>query len=772
MRDTTKIYIAAIILFIGTINSYSQLTPDWLNNVQIFQNTKGYIIDTSPILSKVNFTGQGWGVYFPNGWDQSILESEIGAWHSQNKIYISFGATISLYWPYSIPVPDSHRQLDLNGNFVDFLGCYRYTVCSEAWQDYVKSENRKAIDLGVEGIQFDDAQVPPLQMCPFESQPASFDSVTMVHFRNYLKQNFTPAQLQQRFDIANIDTFNYAEWIKQKGMESTWNNMPFTGLAAEFFKFMILATKEYFHNIAEDAKNYALNTYGRTITISCNPNFGAEGYHLAEDMDYFLAEHYPFQTDDPFAHTDIKGTKCIKNWPVYVIPEPRVEGLPLQTKNMIRLIVADIYGSGGRISFGEKLSDGIAHEVTPIEIDFDIFSDYVDFILSHRDLYENLTTAASVALLNSHSSRMARYWPVEGDAQVDYGWGFIGTGKLLTDSNIQFDCIFAPDNRFTNIPSFTIEDLQNYKVVILPHTFELTDSQAETLLNYVKAGGVIIAMGNIGTNNPDGTLANRPALQSLQQGDGIKSYGEGKFVYTWKNLGEFYLWDYGVPHAEVRNSFQSMILPHIKPKVITEGISETFRPGGATGFLYHDTHGNHIVHLVNYDYDEFNDFFSVKENFTLKILVDTSGAWQATYLSPDLPQPQILPTTKNGDYVCMTIPRLEAYGVVKLSEKTGVDKISNLIPEVFDIEQNYPNPFNSSTIIKFQVPKSSHVCIKIYDMLGREVKTLVEQKLQSGFYEAVWDGLDHRNITIPSGIYFYRMEADKFVKVRKVIVLR
>ena len=88
-------------------------------------------------------------------------------------------------------------------------------------------------------------------------------------------------------------------------------------------------------------------------------------------------------------------------------------------------------------------------------------------------------------------------WPVEGDAHVDYGYAFIGTGKLLTDSNIQFDCIFGPDERFTEVSSFTLEDLLEYKVIILSNTLELTDDQAEILLNYVEIGGVIVALGNV-----------------------------------------------------------------------------------------------------------------------------------------------------------------------------------------------------------------------------------------------------------------------------------
>lgn len=684
MRKIFKISLVLCILFFATPKAYSQVHPEWLEKVQIFQSGKGYIINSSPIMSKVTFTGQGWGVYFPNNWYKPTLESEINAWHIKGGKYIAYGATFRLYWDGTPPVPDSNRLKDINGNLVnDFLDNRQYTICSEKWQSFVISENRKAIDLGIDGLHFDDVQMPPLIMSKWNPQPASFDSVTMAHFRNYLRENYSTEQIFQKFDVNNIDTFNYANWIKTHGMEDTWNNEPFTGLAAEFFKFMILATKEYFHNIAQDAKNYAMSTYGKEITISCNPNFIAEGYSLIEDMDYFLSEHYPFEKNNPFAHTDIKGTKCIKNWPVFVLPQPKESGLPQKTQNMIRLIMADIYASGGQIAFGDKFSEGIAanYNIYPIEINFDIFSKYTNFILSHKDLYEDIIPVSSVALLNSHSSRLARYWPVEGDTHIDYGNAFHGAGLLLADSNIQFDAIFAPDNRFTTIPSFTLEDLQRYKVVVLPHTFELTDEQTQTLLDYVEGGGVIVAMGNIGTNNPDGTLANRPTLLSLQQGDGVKTYGAGKFVYNSTSLGEAYIWDWSIPHETVRQQFQSMILPYISPQVKTYGVSQVYRPGGATGFLYQDLYENYILHLVNYDYNEFSDEFAVKENVTLKILADTTKAWEAVYVSPDFLGRQVLPTTNDSGYVSMTIPKLEAYGIVILQENLTAPQIVSRTPE-------------------------------------------------------------------------------------------
>jgi len=599
------------------------------------------------------------------------IQNEIDAWHNNNGPYMTMGATTILYMDTTIQieVPVSHRMQDINGHEVDLLGSKRYTLASSAWRSYVKSANRRAIALGADGVQFDELQVTPLLMCNWNEHPATFDSVTMVDFREYLKAHYSVQELNQRFDIPDIETFHYKDWIIDHGMESTWNSEPFTGLAAEFFKYMIAETKDYFREIRDDAKDYALQQYGRSIVFSGNPNFVAEGYFLADVMDYFLSEDYPFDPRDPFSYTDIKSVLCMKKWPVFVIPEPRKPGLPTTTHNMIKLITADIYASGGQMVFGEKLSEGIAYSgVSPIDIDFDVFGRYVRFILGHRDLYENLSSVASVALLNAHASKLARYWPVEGGAHVDYGYAFQGAGLLLGDSDIPFDCVFAPDRRFSDLPLMTLEQLNRYRVVVLPHVFEIDDDQAEVILEYVREGGTVVAFGNNATNNSDGTLASRPEWQSLQQSEGVANYGEGRFVYDPISLGEAYLGDWGITPEEARQKFQSMIFPYIQPEYSIENDSSVYHAGGVSGFLYQNASGHYILHLVNYDYSEDADLFAEKQNLLVRIVADTAGPWQAIYASPDVEGIQLLPVERDSNAILTTLPRLEAYGVLILQQ--------------------------------------------------------------------------------------------------------
>ena len=89
------------------------------------------------------------------------------------------------------------------------------------------------------------------------------------------------------------------------------------------------------------------------------------------------------------------------------------------------------------------------------------------------------------------------------------------------------------------------------------------------------------------------------------------------------------------------------------------------------------------------------------------------------------------------------------------------------IPTVFKLEQNYPNPFNPSTKIKFAVPEKSNVLIKVYDILGSEVTTLVNEEMDAGWYENNFNA-----VGLSSGVYLFRMEAGSYVSTKKMIYLR
>jgi hypothetical protein len=93
-------------------------------------------------------------------------------------------------------------------------------------------------------------------------------------------------------------------------------------------------------------------------------------------------------------------------------------------------------------------------------------------------------------------------------------------------------------------------------------------------------------------------------------------------------------------------------------------------------------------------------------------------------------------------------------------------------PKAFTLLQNYPNPFNPSTAISYAVPKTSTVYVRVYDILGRLVKTLVNAQLSPGNYATVWNGMNDEGQRVGSGIYFYTLEAGSFRTMKKMLLLK
>jgi hypothetical protein len=104
---------------------------------------------------------------------------------------------------------------------------------------------------------------------------------------------------------------------------------------------------------------------------------------------------------------------------------------------------------------------------------------------------------------------------------------------------------------------------------------------------------------------------------------------------------------------------------------------------------------------------------------------------------------------------------------------TNLEGISS-IPVNFELSQNYPNPFNSFTIISYQIPVAAKIILKIYNLLGVEITTMVNEYKSPGRYEMNLDAnqLLNGKAGLPSGIYLYRLQAGEYVQTKKMILLK
>ena len=100
-------------------------------------------------------------------------------------------------------------------------------------------------------------------------------------------------------------------------------------------------------------------------------------------------------------------------------------------------------------------------------------------------------------------------------------------------------------------------------------------------------------------------------------------------------------------------------------------------------------------------------------------------------------------------------------------ELVSVNEISSTLPSKYSLGQNYPNPFNPRTVISFSLPVVNNATLKVYDVMGREVQTLVNEKLQAGTYEVTFDGSG-----LTSGVYFYKLMTEGFSETKRMLLIK
>ncbi|MBK9096606.1 MAG: T9SS type A sorting domain-containing protein [bacterium] len=109
----------------------------------------------------------------------------------------------------------------------------------------------------------------------------------------------------------------------------------------------------------------------------------------------------------------------------------------------------------------------------------------------------------------------------------------------------------------------------------------------------------------------------------------------------------------------------------------------------------------------------------------------------------------------------------KGFNILGSSSVSGIDDSENYIPDTYVLYQSYPNPFNPTTTIKYSLPNSDVVSLKVFDILGREVAVLVNEYKPSGTYAAEFNASE-----FASGVYFYRLQSGNFVQTKKMVLIK
>jgi len=150
-------------------------------------------------------------------------------------------------------------------------------------------------------------------------------------------------------------------------------------------------------------------------------------------------------------------------------------------------------------------------------------------------------------------------------------------------------------------------------------------------------------------------------------------------------------------------------------------------------------------------------------NFEFEILPNASGTTSLIFNECLLESMSGSPSVqlKNGSITVGNIPS----GVIEKDYR-------NDIPMIFKLYQNYPNPFNPETVIEYDLAEEGEISLKIFNILGQEVRNLINSQQYPGVYKVVWDGRDNLGLELTSGVYFYRISVNKYCEIRKLILVK
>jgi len=241
-------------------------------------------------------------------------------------------------------------------------------------------------------------------------------------------------------------------------------------------------------------------------------------------------------------------------------------------------------------------------------------------------------------------------------------------------------------------------------------------------------------------------------LNENADGSGIALSVDGGFIITGSTLGENHM------------TSDIYIL-----KTDENGDSVWFKCFGGELFdwassIQRTSDGGYIIAGSTYSYGSGDD-----DLYLLKSDADGNLLWSKTFGGTASDNGLAVRQTQDGGYITSGVTG-NSYDVFLVkTDKDGLVNVEddNFCPFLFYLLQNYPNPFNPSTNLQYAISSRQFVTLKIYDLLGREVATLVNEEKPAGEYEVEFNATN-----LPSGIYFYQLKAGNFIETRKMILLK
>ncbi len=468
--------------------------------------------------------------------------------------------------------------------------CYQMCRNNPVWREYLKKIIALQIDAGVPGIQLDECELPMTSI----SSGGCFCDSCMTQFTAWLKERASEGKLGPEWNGVCLETFHYGEWLKEHGCTYP-ENAPFY---RDYWEFQVRRVRRYFGELADFARAYAKEKYGRALEISGNFfNMQPVYYPIENKVDIIITEMEHTLFRQPYYYRYCAGFAAGK--PVIIAENPYGGIIPRLLELLDRgkgydlyrifLLEASMYGCNMSVPYGGWMGNTIRDSFWPPR---ELTAGVQDFLFAHEDCYPS-SRSRGAAVVYSYGScywrdsnkgsgangmqdtfrdlmdATAAEW-LDPDLKPVPFWDFI---RAMSGINAQYDVVMLPDGDLRE-DDFSLERLEGYPLVILPDCNLLTDRQCKTLREYARKGKILAA----------GRLAEGTSLA-----EDLQKTGNAVFIPV-----------EGDRDADVRCFMQAF-----------EALYKDFAPvdcrAEKVGVQRYDENGKAWIHLLNYRYREQED---------------------------------------------------------------------------------------------------------------------------------------------------------------------
>jgi len=478
-----------------------------------------------------------------------------------------------------------------------------------AYRDFLKEQAFALIDVGADGLNIDEIEGTAGSLV----RGGSFAEEDMAGFRTYLGGIYTDQELEDRYGILDLSTFNYQNYIQGNEWVELYLDSPqFVPLFNDFQLYQRLQAREQMNDFIADVRSYAEQQGVQEFPVTGNL-FGLAPHQLiyASELD-FLNVEYPYRTDffAPDGHAE-PFLKLSKSLGLRSVLFPSVftsqELLNLESTNdLMELWIMEAFASGNAFLHLERYFGGISFSGDRqwFQPDLESTSKLYQFVEDNPFLSKPGKPLANVGYVYSHPSDLAD--------NFRYDW--LGASYPLLDAGIQYDVMVMGDD-------FLLEDRtpnalgNEYEAMVLPYATHLSDEQVTSLTTFVEQGGLLVVIGEAGSFDETGADVDRPAWDSLVA-EGDRQSGLGRVVSLNGDYGSAYRDERS---SNLRRIMVDPILAHINP-VVESTAERTIQLSAYRGPAIGSSN-TYLLNVANTDYSDFQNqiFESNTFNVTMNL---------------------------------------------------------------------------------------------------------------------------------------------------------